>query len=121
MATGRGIFYTNYFTGVHGNYLKPTIRAVGLDPDKLPPREPQGMAFDKEGGSARKKVWCDIRGAGHGIGGIDAVVPVATLVERLEREYRQANYSLGTTSYSINTSFESLITNFELDSNRSSF
>ncbi len=83
------ILYSNYFTGVYGNYLKPTIRGAGLDPDNLPARE-KGMQFARDGGGAKIKAWRDVRGAGHGIGVIDAVVPVAALVQRLEQEYRAA-------------------------------
>jgi len=93
-SSSEDILYSDYFTGVHGNYLKPTIRAAGLDPDRLPPREAEGMKFSKEGGSAKPAAWRDIRGAGQGIGVIDAVVPVSTLVDRLEREYRAARQAL---------------------------
>lgn len=88
------ILYTDFFTGVHGNYLKPTIRAAGLDPDCLPARESGGLAFPKDGGSAKPKAWRDIKGAGHGIGVIDAVVPVSQLVDRLALEYEAARRAL---------------------------
>jgi len=93
-SSSQDILYTNYCTGVHGNCLKPTIRAAGLAPDNLPLRDPQGMAFDRENGSSKPKAWRDIRGAGQGIGVIDAIVPVAALVERLEREYQAALLAL---------------------------
>ncbi|MES2975680.1 MAG: nitronate monooxygenase family protein [Pseudomonadota bacterium] len=93
-SSSEDILYSNYFTGVHGNYLKPTIRAAGLDPDNLPARDAEGMKFSKEGGSSKPTAWRDIRGAGHGIGVIDAVVPVSALVDRLEREYRAARQAL---------------------------
>ena len=80
------IVYSNLFTGVHGNYLKPSIRAAGLDPDKLPESSPDKMNF---GGDA-KKAWKDIWGCGQGIGAIDKVLPAAELVARLKREYAQA-------------------------------
>jgi nitronate monooxygenase len=87
------IVYSNLFTGVHGNYLKPSIRAAGLDPDNLPESDPTKMNF---GGDARK-AWKDIWGCGQGIGAVDAVVPTATLVARLRREMAQvrARLSLG--------------------------
>ena len=80
------IVYSNLFTGVHGNYLKPSIRAAGMDPDALPESDPSKMSF---GGDA-KKAWKDIWGCGQGIGAVKAVVPVAELVARLKREYDAA-------------------------------
>jgi nitronate monooxygenase len=80
------IVYTNLFTGVHGNYLKPSIRAAGLDPDNLPDSDPSKMSF----GSDRKKAWKDIWGCGQGIGAVTEVVAAAALVARLKREYREA-------------------------------
>jgi nitronate monooxygenase len=80
------IVYSNLFTGVHGNYLKPSIRAAGMDPDALPESDPSKMSF---GGDA-KKAWKDIWGCGQGIGAVKAVVPVAELVARLKREYEAA-------------------------------
>lgn len=84
------IVYSNLFTGVHGNYLKPSIRAAGLDPDHLPESDPSKMNF---GGDA-KKAWKDIWGCGQGIGAIDAVLPAAELVARLRREYQAARARL---------------------------
>ncbi|MGK2899309.1 MAG: NAD(P)H-dependent flavin oxidoreductase [Burkholderiaceae bacterium] len=80
------IVYSNLFTGVHGNYLKGSIRASGLDPDKLPDGDPGKMEF----GDKRKKVWKDIWGSGQGIGAIGSVQPAAELVARLRREYESA-------------------------------
>jgi nitronate monooxygenase len=85
------VVYSNLFTGVHGNYLKPSIRAAGLDPDNLPESDPTKMNF---GGDA-KKAWKDIWGCGQGIGAVDAVVPVAERVARLKREYQVAKARLG--------------------------
>ncbi|WP_313082394.1 nitronate monooxygenase family protein [Pulveribacter sp.] len=85
------IVYSNLFTGVHGNYLAPSIRAAGLDPDNLPESDPSKMNF---GGSAAAKAWKDIWGCGQGIGAIDAVVPAAELVARLRREYEAARKRL---------------------------
>ncbi len=82
------IVYSNLFTGVHGNYLKPSIRAAGMDPDKLPESDPTAMSFG--GGDSAKKAWKDIWGCGQGIGAVKAVVPAAELVARLRREYGTA-------------------------------
>lgn len=86
------IVYSNYFTGVHGNYLKPSIRAAGLDPDNLPDADPSKMDFEQATGGA--KAWKDIWGSGQGIGAIKAVEPVAKLIDRLEAEYRAARTRL---------------------------
>ncbi len=80
------IVYSNLFTGVHGNYLKASIRAAGLDPDKLPESDPSKMNF---GGDA-KKAWKDIWGCGQGIGAIKSVLPAAEMIARLVREYDAA-------------------------------
>ena len=82
------IVYSSLFTGVHGNYLKQSIRAAGMDPDHLPAGDPSAMNFT--GGESSKKAWKDIWGCGQGIGVVDAVVPVAELVQRLSQEYSQA-------------------------------
>ena len=84
------IVYSNLFTGVHGNYLKGSIRNAGLDPEALPESDPTKMNF---GGDARK-AWKDIWGCGQGIGAIKKVVPAAQLVERLAREYEEARRRL---------------------------
>lgn len=83
------IVYSSLFTGVHGNYLKPSIRAAGLDPDNLPESDPSQMSFGGGEGS-KKKAWKDIWGCGQGIGAIDKVVPARELVARLGSEYREA-------------------------------
>jgi nitronate monooxygenase len=80
------IVYSNLFTGVHGNYLKPSIAAAGLDPDNLPESEPSRMNFGS-GGNMKYKAWKDIWGCGQGIGVLKQVVPVAALIDRFEREY----------------------------------
>jgi nitronate monooxygenase len=85
------IVYSNLFTGVHGNYLAPSIRAAGMDPDHLPESDPSQMSFADD----RKKPWKDIWGSGQGIGAIKAVVPAAELVARLKREYQVARTRLG--------------------------
>ncbi len=86
------IVYSNYFTGVHGNYLKPSIVAAGMDPDNLPVADPSKMDFEQATGGA--KAWKDIWGSGQGIGAVKAVEPVAKLVDRLEAEYRAARARL---------------------------
>ena len=84
------IVYSNLFTGVHGNYLAPSIRAAGMDPDNLPESDPSKMNF---GGDA-KKAWKDIWGCGQGIGAIKQVVPAAELIARFKREYAEARQRL---------------------------
>jgi nitronate monooxygenase len=86
------IVYSSLFTGVHGNYLKPSVRNAGLDPDNLPESDPTKMNF---GGEGAKKAWKDIWGCGQGIGAVKAVVPAAELVARLAREYQAARQRLG--------------------------
>jgi nitronate monooxygenase len=88
------IVYSNYFTGVHGNYLKPSIAAAGLDPDNLPEADLSKMNF--AGGEGSKKAWRDIWGAGQGIGAIDRVRPAGDYVEALAREYEEAKAALRT-------------------------
>ena len=87
--TSDDIVYSNLFTGVHGNYLKPSIRAAGLDPDNLPESDPSKMSFGGGEGS-KSKAWKDIWGCGQGIGAVKAVVPAAEMVARLKREYLAA-------------------------------
>jgi nitronate monooxygenase len=84
------IVYSNLFTGVHGNYLAPSIRAAGMDPDNLPESDPSKMNF---GGDA-KKAWKDIWGCGQGIGSINAVASTAELVAKLRSEYEAARARL---------------------------
>ncbi|MGO4441375.1 NAD(P)H-dependent flavin oxidoreductase [Rhizobium sp. RAF56] len=88
------IVYSNYFTGVHGNYLKPSIRAAGLDPDKLPEADATKMDFGQVTSGAGAKAWKDIWGSGQGISAVKAIEPVADLVDRLEREYHAARERL---------------------------
>ena len=88
------IVYTNLFTGVHGNYLRPSIVAAGLDPDNLPTSDPSKMSFGS-GGASAAKAWKDIWGCGQGIGAIRDVPPVAEMVARLGREYAAARGALG--------------------------
>ncbi|WP_374284663.1 NAD(P)H-dependent flavin oxidoreductase [Novosphingobium sp.] len=87
------IVYSNLFTGVHGNYLRPSIEAAGLDPDNLPESDPSKMNFGS-GGNTDAKAWKDIWGSGQGIGAVKAVETVAQRVDRLEAEYNQARKEL---------------------------
>ena len=82
------IVYSSLFTGVHGNYLKPSIRAAGLDPDNLEHSDPSKMSFGSDYGA--RKAWKDIWGCGQGIGVVDSIVPAAELIARLAREYAAA-------------------------------
>ncbi|MFC0589373.1 NAD(P)H-dependent flavin oxidoreductase [Novosphingobium aquiterrae] len=87
------IVYSNLFTGVHGNYLRPSIVAAGLDPDNLPVSDPSAMNFGS-GGNTEAKAWKDIWGSGQGIGAVSAVESVADRVDRLEAEYDAARREL---------------------------
>ena len=84
------IVYSNLFTGVHGNYLAPSIRAAGMDPDNLPVSDPSKMNF----GGDKSKAWKDIWGCGQGIGAIDKVQSTADYVAQLRREYAAAKARL---------------------------
>ncbi|WP_445192875.1 NAD(P)H-dependent flavin oxidoreductase [Sphingomonas sp. Tas61C01] len=90
------IVYSNLFTGVHGNYLRGSIEAAGMDPDNLPEGDLKTMNFGG-GNSSKAKAWRDIWGSGQGIGVVDRVESVADRVDRLEREYRAAKERLGIT------------------------
>lgn len=87
------IVFSNLFTGVHGNYLRGSIAAAGLDPDNLPHSDPSAMDFGS-GGNMEVKAWKDIWGAGQGIGAIHAVESVAERVETLIQEYQVAKAEL---------------------------
>jgi nitronate monooxygenase len=82
------IVYSNYFTGIHGNYLKGSIRAMGMDPDNLPVADPSKMDFEKA--TTGPKAWKEIWGSGQGIGAVKAVISTQALVDRLDAEYRAA-------------------------------
>ncbi|HEX5513653.1 MAG TPA: nitronate monooxygenase family protein [Gammaproteobacteria bacterium] len=88
-ASAKDIVYTNLFSGVHGNYLRQSIVAAGLDPDNLPEADKSKMSFGS-GGSSRAKTWRDIWGAGQGVGNIHDVLPTAEVVDRLALEYHSA-------------------------------
>ena len=89
--TSDDIVYSSYFTGVHGNYLRASIIAAGLDPDHLPESDPTKMNF---AGAAGAKAWKDIWGCGQGIAAIKQVVPARELIGRLRREYAEARARL---------------------------
>ena len=86
------IVYSNYFTGIHGNYLKGSIVASGMDPANLPEADPTKMDFDKA--TSGPKAWKEIWGAGQGIGAVKEIQPVAGLVDRLDNEYQAARKRL---------------------------
>jgi len=88
------IIGSTYFTGVFGNYLKPSIVRSGLDPDSLPKSEAKAMSFASASSSTEAKAWRDIWGSGQGIGAVKSVQPVAELVARLEREYVEAKRAI---------------------------
>jgi len=92
-AAASDIVYSNLFTGVHGNYLAPSISAAGLDPANLPEADKSKMNFGS-GGNMEKKAWKDIWGAGQGVGQIEDVLPVANVVAQLKREYDEAKRRL---------------------------
>jgi nitronate monooxygenase len=94
-SSGEDITYTNLFTGVHGNYLTPSIIAAGLDPANLPVSDASAMNFGS-GGNQKAKAWRDIWGCGQGIGSVKSVPPAAELVARLAAEYEQAKADLAT-------------------------
>jgi nitronate monooxygenase len=86
------IVYSNFFTGIHGNYLRGSIKVTGMDPDKLPEADPKKMDFEKT--ESGPKAWKEIWGCGQGISAVKAVAPVEALVTRLETEYRAAKTRL---------------------------
>lgn len=98
------IVYTNLITGVHGNYLKTSIRNAGMDPDNLERSDPSAMNF----GSDRKKKWKDIWGAGQSVSNIDAIRPAAELVAKLHGEYLAARAALGGASPLVNPTWARL-------------
>jgi nitronate monooxygenase len=87
------IVYSSLFTGVHGNYLAPSIRNAGMDPDKLPESDPSAMNFGGGEGS-KSKAWKDIWGCGQGIGAVKAVVPAGERVRQLASELQAARARL---------------------------
>ncbi|MBS0345990.1 MAG: nitronate monooxygenase [Proteobacteria bacterium] len=90
-STAQDVVYTPYFTGVHGNYLKKSILAAGLNPEDLPVRDKSAMSFGKDNDA---KAWRDIWGAGQGVGTIDDVLPAADVIARMKHEYLAAKADL---------------------------
>ena len=88
----KDIVYSNYFTGIPGNYLKPSIAASGMDPENLPVADPSKMNFDTA--TSGPKAWKEIWGCGQGIGAVKKIGPVADLVDRLESEYKATRQRL---------------------------
>ncbi|MBD3892907.1 nitronate monooxygenase family protein [Hydrogenophaga sp.] len=88
------IVYSNFYTGIHGNYLKGSIRNAGMDPDHLPQSDPSKMNFAGGADASTARAWKDIWGCGQGIGAIHEVLPAADLIARLQREYAQARARL---------------------------
>ncbi|WP_163846390.1 NAD(P)H-dependent flavin oxidoreductase [Pseudooceanicola aestuarii] len=89
------IVYSDLFTGVWGNYLKPSVAAAGMDPDNLERSDPSNMDFGP--GRSKPKSWKEIWGAGQGIGAVEEILPTAQLVARFEREYIAAQQRLAAT------------------------
>jgi nitronate monooxygenase len=87
------IVYSNLFTGIHGNYLKPSIEKAGMDPDNLPVSDPSAMNFGS-GGNQEAKAWRDIWGCGQGIGAVKSAPSVAEFVAKLSAEYEDAKAAL---------------------------
>ena len=94
-ANSDDIVYSNLFTGVHGNYLAPSIRNAGLDPDNLPVSDPSKMNFGNVDGGGAKKAWKDIWGCGQGIGAVDKIQSTHDYVAKLKAEYEAARKRLG--------------------------
>ncbi|MBP7649888.1 MAG: nitronate monooxygenase [Phenylobacterium sp.] len=92
-SSGEDIVYSSLFTGVHGNYLRPSIARAGLDPDNLPHGDPSKMNFGS-GGNTEAKAWKDIWGCGQGIGAVKSIPTAGELVDRLAAEYEQAKAEL---------------------------
>ncbi|MDP1630462.1 MAG: nitronate monooxygenase family protein [Caulobacter sp.] len=92
-SSGEDIVYSNLFTGIHGNYLRPSVVAAGMDPDNLPESDPSAMNFGS-GGNQEAKAWRDIWGCGQGIGAVDAVLGAGELVAKLAEEYEAAKADL---------------------------
>jgi len=91
-STAEDIVYSNLFTGVHGNYLKPSIVAAGMDPDNLPESDASKMSFgtDASGERAKPKAWKEIWGSGQGVGSVGKILPAAELIARFKQEYDAA-------------------------------
>ena len=84
------IVYSNFYTGIHGNYLKGSIQNAGMDPDNLPESDPSKMNFATSESGTNARAWKDIWGCGQGIGAIREVMSAADMVARFKREYAEA-------------------------------
>jgi nitronate monooxygenase len=93
------IVYSNFYTGIHGNYLKGSIRNAGMDPDNLPQSDPSKMNFASGEGANAAKAWKDIWGCGQGIGAVKEITSTAELVARLKREYVEAKAAISASPY----------------------
>jgi nitronate monooxygenase len=89
-SSAKDVVYTNYFSGVHGNYLSPSVIKSGMDPDNLPEADKTKMNFNS-GGNAAKKVWKDIKGCGQGLSPIKDSPAVADLVDNMKKEFADAS------------------------------
>jgi nitronate monooxygenase len=93
------IVYSNFYTGIHGNYLKGSIRNAGMDPDNLPQSDPSKMNFASGEGANAAKAWKDIWGCGQGIGAVKEITSTAEVVARLKREYIEAKAAVVASPY----------------------
>ena len=93
-STAADIVYSNLFTGVHGNYLRGSIQAAGLDPDNLANSDPSQMKLGADEGAAQVKAWRDVWGAGQGVGALRDILPAADRIARLAEEYARAKRDL---------------------------
>ena len=92
-SAAKDVVYTNYFSGVHGNYLSPSVQRAGMNPQNLPEADKTKMNFNS-GGNATAKVWKDIYGAGQGISSIKNSPTVDELVAQMRQEFNSANKEL---------------------------
>ena len=96
-SSAKDVVYTNYFSGVHGNYLSPSVIKSGMDPDNLPEADKTKMNFNS-GGNAAKKVWKDIKGCGQGLSPIKDSPAVADLVDNMKKEFAEASAAFSSKS-----------------------
>jgi nitronate monooxygenase len=92
-SAAKDIVYSNLFTGIHGNYLSPSVAAAGMDPNNLPEGDKATMSF-QSGGISKAKAWKDVWGAGQGVGAVKTRTSTAGYVAQLRREYNQARVKL---------------------------
>ena len=96
-SSAKDVVYTNYFSGVHGNYLSPSVIKSGMDPDNLPEADKTKMNFNS-GGNAAKKVWKDIKGCGQGLSPIKDSPAVSDLVDNMKKEFAEASTAFSSKS-----------------------